>query len=138
MAVSTFDQLLRPVLELAAKTEITRQSATAALMEVLSLSEEERQETIPSGGATKINNSTGWAMSHLTKGGLIHNVAKYSYKASDKGLEYLKKHARPITTADLRDIEGWKEAWDAGSKKKIPPLTEPREPVVRPVPPRRR
>jgi hypothetical protein len=42
MAVPTFDQLLRPVLELAAKTEITRQSATAALMEVLSLSEEER------------------------------------------------------------------------------------------------
>lgn len=122
MAVPTFDQLLRPVLELAAKTEITRQSATAALMDVLSLSEEERQETIPSGGATKINNRTGWAMSHLTKGGLIQKVAKYTYKASDKGLKYLKKHAGPITPADLRDIEGWKEAWNAGSKRKLPPI----------------
>lgn len=117
MPVPTFDQLLRPVLELAAKGTITRTSATAAMADHFELSEEEHQETIPSGGATKIGNRTGWAMSHLTKGGLITKVAKATYRTTEKGLSYLKEHVGPITPSDLKEIEGYKEAWEAGAKK---------------------
>jgi restriction system protein len=117
MAVPTFDQLLKPILELANREDVTRSLATKAMIGVFSLSEEEQQETIKT-GPTKISNRTGWAMSHLTKAGLIHKIAKAAYRATDKGVSYLKQHKGPITVADLREIEGWKEAWDAGSKKR--------------------
>ena len=102
MPVPTFDQLLRPVLELAAKTEITRQIATAAMVEEFQLTEEERKEAI-STGAPKIANRTGWAMSHLTKAELIEKVAKFTYKATQKGEDYLKKHSGPITSLISRN-----------------------------------
>ena len=117
MPVPTFDQLLRPVLQQAALTEITRQSATAKMIEVFKLTPEEQQESIAS-GATKLSNRTGWAMSHLIKAELIHKVAKFTYRATDKGVDYLSKHSDPITVDSLKQIEGWKEAWDAASKNK--------------------
>lgn len=116
MPVPTFDQLLRPILELAIKQPITRQNANQAMMDEFNLTNEERQETIAS-GALKITNRAGWAMSHLTKAGLIHKVAnaKHTYQATEKGINYLKNHTGPI---DLKQIVGWKEAWDAASKQK--------------------
>src|ERR1035437_8737141 len=101
MPVPTFDQLLRPILQLSAKVPITRQSATEAMIPEFKLTEAEQQETIAS-GSPKINNRTGWAMSHLKKGGLISKVAKYTYRATDKGIDYLKKHKGPITPNDLK------------------------------------
>jgi restriction system protein len=117
MAIPTFDMLLRPVLELSTKENITRRTATAAMSDLFKLSPEERVETIPTGGATLINNRTGWAMSHLTKGGLINKVEKFTYRATPKGQKYLTSHTGPITTSDLRMIEGLVEAWAAASKK---------------------
>lgn len=117
MAVPTFDQLLRPILQFAAKEPITRKSALQQVIAEFKLSEAEQQETISSGN-TKISNRTGWAMSHLTKGGLIALVAKHTYQATAKGKEYLQSHVGPITVADLKEIEGWKEAWAAASTKK--------------------
>lgn len=90
------------------------------------LTDEEKHDTIAS-GAPKISNRTGWAMSHLKKGSLISKVAKHTYRATDKGIAYLKEHIGPITPNDLKQIEGWKEAWDAGSKKPkvpLPPLPD--------------
>jgi len=124
MPVPTFDQLLRPILELSAKEPVTRQSATAAMIQEFKLTDEEQQETIAS-GSPKVSNRAGWAMSHLKKGGLISKVAKYTYRATDKGIKYLKSHTGPITPNDLKQIEGWKEAWDAGSKKIKPPIPPP-------------
>ncbi len=126
MAVPTFDQLLHPILQLSEHVPVTRQSATVKMIEEFQLTEEDQQDTIAS-GSPKINNRTGWAMSHLKKGGLISSTAKHTYRATEKGVEYLKTHPGPITTADLKKIEGWKEAWEAGSKKakpSPPPLPE--------------
>ncbi len=117
MPVPTFDQLLWPILELAAKAEITRQTATAAMIEQFALTEEEQQEAISS-GTPKIANRTGWAMSHLTKAALIGKVAKFTYKATQKGIDYLQKHTGPITIKDLKQIEGFMEAWDSAAKQK--------------------
>ena len=87
------------------------------MVEVFQLTEEERQETIKS-GPTKISNRTGWAMSHLTKGGLIEKVEKSTYRTTCKGRDYLANHVGPITKDDLAKIEGWREAWDAGYQRK--------------------
>jgi restriction system protein len=85
MPIPTYDQLLKPLLELAASEEITRRSATEAMIQQFKLSPAETEQRLPSGGSTYIRNRTGWAMSFLTKGGLIAKVAPKTYRAAESG-----------------------------------------------------
>lgn len=117
MSVPTFDQLLRPILELATKIGVNRHIATAEMIKAFKLTEAEQKEAISS-GEPKIRNRAGWAMSYLNKVGLINKVEKFTYHATQKGNDYLKKHKGPITLHDLKLIEGWKEALEASKKKK--------------------
>ena len=118
MAIPTWDQLIRPVLEFARDQGITRKSATEHVLSVVPLTDEERKERIKS-GPTKIANRTGWAMSHLTKAGLIEKVAKATYRATEKGRDFLTQHnGKEITYHDLRAVEGFKEAWAEAKKRK--------------------
>jgi restriction system protein len=78
MPVPTYDELLRPLLELAANEDITRRSATEA----------------------------------MTKGGLIAKISPRTYRATDRGREFLARYPQAISINDLRDIPGWEEAWN--------------------------
>jgi restriction system protein len=112
MPVPTYDELLRPLLELAAHEDITRRSATEAMTKVFRLSPEEAAQRLPSGQTTYIRNRTGWAMSYLTKGGLIAKISPRTYRATDRGREFLARYPQAISINDLRDIPGWEEAWN--------------------------
>jgi len=118
MPIPTYDQLLRPLLALAAKEEITRRSATEAMIREFKLTPPEVEQRLPSGGSTYIRNRTGWAMSFLTKGGLISKVAPKTYRATDSGKEFLSNHPEAITLADLEAIPGWAEAWNTKAKRR--------------------
>ena len=85
MAIPSFDKLLRPILNLASREDITRQTATTAMEQELTLSPEERERRIPSDRMTVMRNRTGWAMSFLTKGGLISKIAPKTYRITDAG-----------------------------------------------------
>ncbi len=74
MALPTYDQLMRPVLELAVKQSVTRGTATKAMVKQHRLTPEELAHKLPSGGST-IANRTGWAMTSPTKAGPIAKVA---------------------------------------------------------------
>src|SRR6266480_3093851 len=117
MPIPTYDQLLRPLLEIAANADITRRSATDAMIREFKLSPEEAERRLPSGGATYIRNRVGWAMSFPTKGGLIAKVAPKTYRITEFGQEFLSKHPQAITLADLEAIPGWEEAWKPKEKK---------------------
>src|SRR6184192_4152429 len=101
MAIPTYDELLRPILELAAKNDITRQSATEAMTNVFGLSQAEAAQRLPSGQTTSIRNRTGWAMTYLTKGGLIAKVSPRTYRITDRGREFLTKYPAAIAVSDL-------------------------------------
>jgi restriction system protein len=117
MATPTWDQLIRPVLDLASKEPITRQSANAHVLKVVPMNHEEREERLKS-GMSKVGNRVGWAMSHLTKAGLIQKVSKATYRATDFGKTFLQKHeGLQITYHDLRKIEGYEEAWKSASQQ---------------------
>ena len=118
MPIPTYDQLLRPLLENAANADITRRSATEAMISGFKLSSEEAERRLPSGGATYIRNRVGWAMSFLTKGGLIAKVAPKTYRATEAGKEFLSNHPQTILVSDLEAIPGWEEAWNTKAKKR--------------------
>jgi len=82
MPIPTFEQMLRPILALACEKDITRKDITPEMEEHFHLTPEEREARIQT-GATYVRNRAGWAMTFLTKGGLIEKVAPKTLCASD-------------------------------------------------------
>lgn len=127
MPLPTFDQMLQPLLALATRQDLTRRVAEAAMSEHFGLKPEERNQLLPSGTTTVVNNRAGWAMTFLTKGKLIEKVAPKTYRATQRGVDFLAEHRTRITVKDLEALEGWFEAWRSTRKKdESPPLAEPK------------
>ncbi len=120
MAIPTFEMMLRPILAMATQESITRIGVTAAMEDHFNLSQEEREARIQT-GATYVRNRAGWAMTFLTKAGLIEKVASRTYKATEFGRSYLLEHPNQITNKDLQKIPGFMEAWkvDKSSKEDV-------------------
>jgi restriction system protein len=147
MAIPSFDKMFRPVLELATREQISRRTANDAMIAHFKLSPEESEQKLPSGNSTVVSNRTGWAMTFLTKAGLITKIAPRMYRASAIAADFLAQHPERIRESDLRTLPGYEEAWAAGIAKRkeraalIPgqsaPLTEqtdtPHEIIAREV-----
>lgn len=117
MAIPTYDKLFRPVLELASREPITRNSANEEMIRQFRLTPAEIDQKLASGGST-MRNRTGWAMTFLTKASLIEKIAPKTYRATERGHSFLQQHPAIITLADLRKIPGYEEAWEAGRQKR--------------------
>src|SRR6185437_12632590 len=94
MNVPKLDGMLRPILALSVDAPITRVSATESMALHFGLSAEDRQVRIPSGKSTYVRNRTGWAMTFLTKGGLIEKVAPKQYRITERGRAFLVAHPK--------------------------------------------
>lgn len=116
MPIPTYDRLFYPVLLLAAEKPVTRNTATEAVIRQHKLTADEVAHKLPSGGLT-IRNRVGWAMTFLTKAGLIAKVAPKTYEATERARALLKQKS-DLTIADLRAQPGWKDAWEAGRAKR--------------------
>jgi restriction system protein len=108
MAIPAFHQMFRPILALAATEQVTRQSATEAMAAHFGLTEEERNAHIPS-GSTYVRHRVGWAMTGLTKAGLIEKVQPKVYRATEQGIAFLSAHPGIITVADLAPLPAFQE-----------------------------
>src|SRR5688572_25562709 len=117
MPIPPYVKMLRPILALAVKQDITRKISAAAMADHFHLTPEERAARIPSGAPTYVNRN-GWAMTWLTKGGLISKVAPNTYRITDSGRKFLAEHPNEITEKDLSAIPGWHEAWNTAKKNK--------------------
>jgi restriction system protein len=115
----TWDEFLKPLLELAGVGAIMRRTSVQKIAEKYAFSEEIRSSRTKS-GQTHIQNRAGWAMSALVKAKFIekHPTEKFTYQITSIGSEYLKAYSGPITDQDLKNLEGYEEAWEAASRKK--------------------
>src|SRR5665213_238045 len=102
MAIPRFDQMLRPILALAAEGPISRRLMVEAMTRHLGLTPEELEARLPSGVDTVVSNRAGWAMTHLTKAILIEKIAPKTYRATERGHAFLVEHPSAITQSDLR------------------------------------
>jgi restriction system protein len=126
MPIPTFDQMLRPILALAAAEPTTRRSATEAMSNLFALNEQERNATIPSGKATYVQHRTGWAMTDLTKSDLIERFQPKTYRATTRGISFLSEHPVSISVEDLATLpafQAWKKTFK--SKSEGPAAEEP-------------
>lgn len=90
MAVPTFQSLMRPLLEMALDGhDHSKAEAVEALAERMSLTEEERNDRLPSGKQTRLANRVGWARLHLKHAGLIDSPARGVFRITERGRDAL-------------------------------------------------
>ena len=105
MPIPDFQSLMRPLLEAHADgKEHLNRDLVAQLGEQFGLTEEERREMLPSGGARLFDNRIGWAKSHITQAGLLIAPRRAISVITDQGREALRIHPERI---DLRVLNGF-------------------------------
>jgi len=135
MPIPNLDYIRRPALELLAESgKLTRIGDVFDLLAPkFNLTEEERNELLPSGSQRKWNNRVNWACFDLYKAGLLERPTKGRYQISDFGKEVLGSASpHEITRSYLSEIS--KEFADfvtpkavnggTASIKPLPPITD--------------
>jgi len=94
MAVPTYDLFIEPVLRyLAAHPEgVPAKDAHEAAADVLCISDEDRQELLPSGAQLIYKNRAGWAHNRLKRAGLSSSPRRGTWKITQQGLEFVASH----------------------------------------------
>ena len=110
MPIPDFQSLMRPLLEAHAdgKEHINR-DLVARLGDQFGLTDEERREMLPSGGARLFDNRIGWAKSHLTQAGLLSAPRRAISRITDRGREVLRDNSERIDLRVLNDFEEYRE-----------------------------
>lgn len=118
MPIPDFQSLMRPLLEAHADgREHINRDLVSQLAEQFSLTDEERREMLPSGGARLFDNRIGWAKSHVTQAGLLTAPRRAISMISERGREALLHHPERI---DLRVLNGFEEYREFRNRRKTP------------------
>ncbi len=99
--IPDYQTLMLPVLGLAAESETTIPQAVQRLATEFSLTPEQLAERIPSGGIQLINNRAHWAKTYLVKAGLIQQVRRGVFRASERGRQLLATNPARIDNRTL-------------------------------------
>lgn len=137
MPVPTWDQYMAPSLRVLLDGEIQRgREVVAGAADLLALTDEQRQITIPSGQDQWVNRGN-WALSYLTRVGAIERPRRAHYRITDVGRKLLADHPDGITEKDLRRLSGdanaphtWKAFPIPAGAPTVPP--EPAETTLDP------
>ncbi len=111
MTIPGFKTFLRPVLEIMAEIrEVTnaRSKLVPLVQKKMNFSDAEASEKLESGG-NRLSNRVGWALTYLTKSGLVEVPKRGLAKITPSGEEFLKSHKGEITPRDLEIFPGYME-----------------------------
>lgn len=106
MAVPTYDLFIEPVLRyLAAHPEgVSAKDAHEAAADVLCVSDEDRQELLPSGAQLIYKNRAGWAHDRLKRAGLSSSPRRGTWKITKEGLDLVASHPEPFSTQTSTEL----------------------------------
>lgn len=101
MALPTYDALYLPLLRSLADQAIhTNREIAAFIAKEMSLSPEDLQERLSSGGSV-FQNRVGWACTYLNKAGLLQRTSRGHYRLSQDGTAVLAKPPAVLDNAFL-------------------------------------
>lgn len=122
MAIPPFQDIMLPLLKFANDgNEHTPRETVEELAEEFNLSEEERQELLPSGRQATFDNRVAWAKAHMKMAGLIDAPRRGFFKITERGLDALKQRPRRI---DIKFLSQFPEYNEARTRKKKTDATE--------------
>lgn len=118
MAIPTYEDLMLPLMNLLQDgKEHSFQELVEYLAKEFKLTDEEKNERIPSGQQTYLQNRTGWARTHLKKTGLVEYASRGVYKITPKGLALLLENPGRIDNNFLRRFPEFVEWFDLKPEK---------------------
>jgi restriction system protein len=109
MPIPDFQTLMRPLLEAHADgKEHRNRDLVAHLARDFKLTEEDRREMLPSGGARLFDNRIGWAKTHSAQAGLLVSPRRAISCITERGREALRDHPTRIDLNVLRRFEEYR------------------------------
>jgi restriction system protein len=98
MAVPTYDQFIEPVLRFLAlhPTGVAAKEAHVAAADALGVSEQDRDELLPSGSQLIYKNRAGWAHDRLKRAGLSSSPRRGTWQITQDGLKFIAEHPQPF------------------------------------------
>jgi restriction system protein len=109
MAIPDYQNLMLPVLRLAAKGEQRVADVADRVADEFGLSLEERETLLPSGRQRVLNNRIHWAKFYMSKAGLISSPARGRFIATEEGRKLLATNPDQINVALLMTQPSFRE-----------------------------
>ena len=107
--IPDFQSLMRPVLEVASKGEVSIGKTVGLLADKFGLTEEQRQELLPSGKQSRFTNRVHWAKSYLKQAALVKDTKRAHFIISERGKASLENSEALINVAYLEQFDEFKE-----------------------------
>ena len=102
MPIPDYQTLMLPVLRLASDQQEHKFSdSVQSLAAEFSLSDEEKNEVLPSGSQAVFNNRVGWVRSYLKQAGLLASLKRGYFRITEQGLKLLADNPGKINIALL-------------------------------------
>ncbi len=113
--IPDYQSLMRPVLESARNEPRKISDVVEEISDRLQLSDEERQQMLPSGKQTTIANRIHWSRSYMKQAGLVRNIRRGWFELTERGKLVLND---PTITLDAKYLEQFDEFQEFKSRSK--------------------
>ncbi|MES9971741.1 MAG: winged helix-turn-helix domain-containing protein, partial [Candidatus Thiodiazotropha sp.] len=107
--IPDYQTLMLPVLESCANGEVVTSDVVDALAIKFSLTEEEKEQLLPSGKQTTFSNRVHWAKGYLKQAGLVRYTKRGHLIITDEGKKVLATRPEKIDNKFLEQFEAFQE-----------------------------
>lgn len=108
--IPDYQSIMLPLLQLVSdKQEYKFRDLIEKLAIKFKLTENDREELLPSGTQPIFDNRVGWANTYLKKAGLLDSPRRATVTITKSGLEVLAKNPSQINVKFLRQFQGFRE-----------------------------
>lgn len=107
--IPDYQTLMLPVLESTEQGEVITSDVIEALAEKFQLTQEERQQLLPSGKQSTFSNRVHWAKGYLKQAGLLKYPARSHFIITDEGKKVLAGKPKKIDSKFLEQFEAFQE-----------------------------
>lgn len=136
MPIPDYETLMLPLLQLAAEAngqEVALPAAVGLLADQFNLTEDERQELLPSGGTFKFSSRASWARTYLQKARLLEAARRGHFRITDRGRAILKTKPDRIDGDLLSQFEEFREFQGKKRDRRTERVVEPVLSVETPI-----
>ena len=133
MAIPDYQTLMLPVLRAAADGQERRiADVTDQLARDFALTEDERQQILPSGTRATFVNRIGWAKTYLAQAGLLESTKRGHFRITDRGRQVLAEAPSRIDNEFLSRFAEFVEFLERGRRPRADPSADIVEPPAAP------
>lgn len=130
MPIPDYQSIMLPLLMFASNEQENHLGETVEhLANYFNLSEEEKEELLPSGGQYVFVNRVSWARTYLTKAGLLEKTRRGYFRITNLGLNVLKEKPNKIDIDFLKKFPNFVEFKQSTKLRKDPEIKKEKTPL---------